>query len=184
MAHRTPPGHHEGLDRLPAGCDQGRLEDKNIHSYTLWHCFATHLLEEAPTCARSRSCLGIAISETPPSITGYAVTSHSAQGLTAERVLVHADAAVHPDLLNSRFGYVSISRGSHDATIFTNDAAKLGQQLGSEITKSSALEIGQASAIGIGQGLGIECAGMKPFFLATASKSGFARKTRAFWALR
>jgi len=87
---------------------------------------------------------------------GYAVTSHSAQGLTAERVLVHADTGVHPDLLNSRFGYVSISRGSHDATIFTNDAAKLGQQLGSEITKSSALEIGQASAIGIGQGLGIE----------------------------
>jgi len=38
---------------------------------------------------------------------GYAVTSHSAQGLTAERVLVHADTSVHPDLLNSRFGYVS-----------------------------------------------------------------------------
>jgi hypothetical protein len=35
---------------------------------------------------------------------GYAVTSHSAQGLTAERVLINADTAVHPDLLNSRFG--------------------------------------------------------------------------------
>ena len=34
---------------------------------------------------------------------GYAVTSHSSQGLTAERVLVHADTSVHPDLLNSRF---------------------------------------------------------------------------------
>ena len=33
---------------------------------------------------------------------GYAVTSHSAQGLTAERVLVHANTCVHPDLLNSR----------------------------------------------------------------------------------
>jgi conjugative relaxase-like TrwC/TraI family protein len=87
---------------------------------------------------------------------GYAVTSHSAQGLTAERVLVHADTGVHPDLLNSRFGYVSISRGSQEAMIFTNDAAKLGQQLGSEITKSSALEIGQAPTIGIGHGLGIE----------------------------
>jgi ATP-dependent exoDNAse (exonuclease V) alpha subunit len=41
---------------------------------------------------------------------GYAVTSHSSQGLTAERVLVHADTSVHPDLLNSRFAYVSISR--------------------------------------------------------------------------
>ena len=37
---------------------------------------------------------------------GYAVTSHSAQGLTAERVLVNADTGVHPDPLNSRFlGY-------------------------------------------------------------------------------
>ena len=41
---------------------------------------------------------------------GYAVTSHSSQGLTAERVLVHGDTSVHPDLLNSRFAYVSISR--------------------------------------------------------------------------
>jgi conjugative relaxase-like TrwC/TraI family protein len=88
---------------------------------------------------------------------GYAVTSHSAQGLTAERVLVHADTAVHPDLLNSRFGYVSVSRASHEATMFTDDAAKLGQQLGSEVTKSSALDIGQTPSIGIGigQGLGI-----------------------------
>jgi conjugative relaxase-like TrwC/TraI family protein len=38
---------------------------------------------------------------------GYAVTSHSSQGLTAERVLINADTGVHPDLLNSRFGYVS-----------------------------------------------------------------------------
>ena len=37
---------------------------------------------------------------------GYAVTSHSSQGLTAERVLVHADTSVHPDLINSRFCYV------------------------------------------------------------------------------
>ena len=50
---------------------------------------------------------------------GYAVTSHSSQGLTAERVLVNADTGVHPDLLNSRFGYVSISRASHEATLFT-----------------------------------------------------------------
>ena len=38
---------------------------------------------------------------------GYAVTSHSAQGLTAERVLIHADSNIHADLLNARFGYVS-----------------------------------------------------------------------------
>lgn len=74
---------------------------------------------------------------------GYALTSHSAQGLTAERVLIHADTGVHPELLNSRFGYVSISRASHEALIFTNDSAKLGQHLASESTKTSALEITQ-----------------------------------------
>jgi len=84
---------------------------------------------------------------------GYAVTSHSAQGLTAERVLVHADTGVHPDLLNSRFGYVSISRASHQATLFTDDLAKLGPQLGAQISKTSALEINQASSIA--QGIGI-----------------------------
>jgi len=45
-----------------------------------------------------------------------------------------------PDLLNSRFGYVSVSRASHEATVFTNDAKKLGQRLGIESPKTSALE--------------------------------------------
>jgi conjugative relaxase-like TrwC/TraI family protein len=85
---------------------------------------------------------------------GYAVTSHSSQGLTAERVLVHADTSVHPDLLNSRFGYVSISRASHSATLFTDDMAKLGPQLGTDVSKTSALEVSPtASTI---QGIGIE----------------------------
>ena len=86
---------------------------------------------------------------------GYAVTSHSSQGLTAQRVLVHADTRVHPDLLNSRFGYVSISRASHEATLFTDDMAKLGPQLGADVSKTSALEINQASSIAHGIGLGI-----------------------------
>jgi conjugative relaxase-like TrwC/TraI family protein len=85
---------------------------------------------------------------------GYAVTSHSSQGLTAERVLVHADTRVHPDLLNSRFAYVSISRASHEATLFTDDMAKLAPQLGADVSKTSALEINQASSIALGIGLG------------------------------
>jgi len=72
---------------------------------------------------------------------GYAVTSHSAQGLTAERVLIHADTAVHPDLLNARFGYVAVSRGSHEAEVFTDDVNRLAQQLGNDVNKTSALEI-------------------------------------------
>ena len=86
---------------------------------------------------------------------GYAVTSHSAQGLTAERVLVHADTSVHPDLLNSRFGYVSISRASHEATLFTNDISKLAPQLSADVSKTSAIEINQAPSIDQGMGMGL-----------------------------
>jgi conjugative relaxase-like TrwC/TraI family protein len=83
---------------------------------------------------------------------GYAVTSHSSQGLTTERVLVNADTGVHPDLLNSRFGYVSISRASHEATLFTDDMAKLAPQLAADVSKTSALEIQPAPSIFLGIG--------------------------------
>ena len=89
---------------------------------------------------------------------GYAVTSHSSQGLTAERVLVHGDTSVHPDLLNCRFAYVSISRASLDAKIYTNDAADLGQRLSGEVSKSSAIEFSHSTAnamtdLSLGQGI-------------------------------
>jgi ATP-dependent exoDNAse (exonuclease V) alpha subunit len=77
---------------------------------------------------------------------GYAVTSHSSQGLTAERILVHGDTNVHPDLLNSRFAYVSISRASLDAKVYTNDTAELGQRLSGEVSKSSAIEFSHSTA--------------------------------------
>ena len=86
---------------------------------------------------------------------GYAVTSHSSQGLTAERVLVNADTGVHPDLVNSRFGYVSVSRASHDATVFTDNFAKLAPQLRADISKTSALKIAPTASVGQGIGLGI-----------------------------
>jgi ATP-dependent exoDNAse (exonuclease V) alpha subunit len=85
---------------------------------------------------------------------GYAVTSHSAQGLTAERVLIHADTAVHPDLLNSRFGYVSVSRASHEAIVLTDDFTKLSPQLTADVSKTSALQMSQAPSIA--QGVGID----------------------------
>jgi ATP-dependent exoDNAse (exonuclease V) alpha subunit len=71
---------------------------------------------------------------------GYAVTSYSAQGLTADRVLINADMAVHPDLLSSRFAYVSVSRARLDAEIYTNRIEDLGPRLGADIGKSSAVE--------------------------------------------
>jgi ATP-dependent exoDNAse (exonuclease V) alpha subunit len=72
---------------------------------------------------------------------GYAVTSHSSQGLTTGRVLVNMDTTTHAELINSRFAYVSISRASQDARIYTNDAAHLGERLATNVSKSSAVEI-------------------------------------------
>ena len=72
---------------------------------------------------------------------GYAVTSHSSQGLTADRVLVNIDTNTHPELINSRFAYVSVSRASLDAQIFTNNSSLLSASLGHAVSKTSALEI-------------------------------------------
>jgi hypothetical protein len=76
---------------------------------------------------------------------GYAVTSHSSQGQTAERVLIHADTELGAkDLLNHRMAYVSVSRGQWDAQIFTNDRDKLVQALSHDVSHKSALQPEQA----------------------------------------
>ena len=78
---------------------------------------------------------------------GYAVTSHSSQGQTAERVLIHVDTELAAkDLLNSRMAYVSVSRGQWDAQIFTNDREKLPQALGHDVSHQSALKPELSSA--------------------------------------
>jgi ATP-dependent exoDNAse (exonuclease V) alpha subunit len=70
---------------------------------------------------------------------GYAVTSYSSQGQTAERVLVHVDTELAAkDLLNSRMAYVSISRGQWDAQIFTDNIEKLSQVLSHDVSHESA----------------------------------------------
>ena len=69
----------------------------------------------------------------------YAITSHSSQGQTAERVLINVDTELGArDLLNNRMAYVSVSRGAHDAQIFTNDREKLPAALGHEVSHESA----------------------------------------------
>jgi len=85
---------------------------------------------------------------------GYAVTSHSSQGLTSERALVNMDTNVHPELINTRFAYVSVSRASQDAQIFTNNLAQLGPQLSADISKTSALKVAQSTAVVQGIGMG------------------------------
>ncbi len=78
---------------------------------------------------------------------GYAVTSHSSQGQTADRVLIHVDTELAAkDLLNSRMAYVSVSRGQWDAQIFTNDRRKLPQALGHDASHQCAHKPEQAIA--------------------------------------
>jgi len=70
---------------------------------------------------------------------GYAVTSHSSQGQTAHRVLIHVDTELGAkDLLNNRMAYVAVSRGAYDAQLFTNDREKLGVTLGHDVSHQSA----------------------------------------------
>lgn len=86
---------------------------------------------------------------------GYAVTSHSSQGLTSDRVLVNMDTEVHPDLISNRFAYVSVSRASYDAQIFTNDADTLAENLSRDVNKTSAIAFGKAQPNSPGQGFAL-----------------------------
>jgi hypothetical protein len=73
---------------------------------------------------------------------GYAVTSHSSQGQTADRVLLHLDterASEH--LVNRRLAYVALSRGRYDAQIYTNDKGRLGEALDRESSHQLAIEL-------------------------------------------
>jgi conjugative relaxase-like TrwC/TraI family protein len=70
---------------------------------------------------------------------GYAMTSHSSQGQTANRVLIQVDTELAAkDLLNTRMAYVSVSRGAFDAQLFTNDRDKLPTALGHDVSKQVA----------------------------------------------
>jgi ATP-dependent exoDNAse (exonuclease V) alpha subunit len=72
---------------------------------------------------------------------GYAVTSHSSQGQTADRVLVHVETArASEKLVNQRLAYVAVSRGQHDARIYTDDKVGLARALGRDVSHQSALE--------------------------------------------
>jgi conjugative relaxase-like TrwC/TraI family protein len=98
---------------------------------------------------------------------GYAVTSHSSQGQTAERVLIQVDTELGAkDLLNHRMAYVSVSRGQWDAQIFTNDREELSQALSHDVSKQSAYKSAQgidpvrhkiapSSTLRVEQGIGL-----------------------------
>ena len=71
---------------------------------------------------------------------GYAVTSHSSQGLTADRVLINVEVSAHRDLINQRFAYVAVSRAAYDVRLYTDDSARLEKDLGRDVSKSAAIE--------------------------------------------
>jgi ATP-dependent exoDNAse (exonuclease V) alpha subunit len=96
----------------------------------------------------------------------YAVTSHTNQGQTADRVLIHVDTELGAkDLLNSRMAYVATSRDANDAQIFTNDVAALGHELSRDVSRAPAIQqapvsqsIDQQSShtLELGQGFGMD----------------------------
>jgi conjugative relaxase-like TrwC/TraI family protein len=71
---------------------------------------------------------------------GYAVTSHSSQGTTVDRVLINADTSESRVLLNDRMGYVAVSRAREDAIIYTNSIEELRDALDRRVDKEMALE--------------------------------------------
>ncbi len=71
---------------------------------------------------------------------GYAVTSHSSQGQTIDRVLINADTRESDKLLNQRMSYVASSRARLDARIYTDSAERLSAALARQVDKSTALE--------------------------------------------
>src|SRR5438477_677078 len=77
---------------------------------------------------------------------GYAVTSHSSQGQTADRVLVHVDTdKAREKLVNRRLAYVAVSRGRYDAQVYTSDKGQLAEQLGRDVSHRSAMEASRES---------------------------------------
>jgi conjugative relaxase-like TrwC/TraI family protein len=85
--------------------------------------------------------LAFNVKENPHLDYGYAVTSHSSQGQTADRVLVHLDTERGGEkLINRRLAYVAVSRGRYDVHLYTTDKDHLAEQLSRDISHRSAIE--------------------------------------------
>jgi ATP-dependent exoDNAse (exonuclease V) alpha subunit len=71
----------------------------------------------------------------------YAMTSHSAQGLTVDRVLIQIDATDSRTraLADRALAYVALSRARYEAEIFTDDGKQLEKTLGRQAEHPTAL---------------------------------------------
>jgi hypothetical protein len=55
-------------------------------------------------------------------------------------VLIHVDTEKGEQMVNSRFAYVSVSRGQYDAQIYTNDRSELASDLIRDVSQRTATE--------------------------------------------
>ena len=71
----------------------------------------------------------------------YAMTSHSSQGATVDRVLIHVDTSDSHSrgLIDETLAYVATSRPRYDAQIFTDNEQQLGQALSRRHENATAL---------------------------------------------
>jgi len=82
---------------------------------------------------------------------GYAVTSHSSQGLTVDRVLINADTRESFHLLNDRMAYVAVSRAREEALIYTDSTQNLRESLNRATNKEMALEATKSNSCDLQQ---------------------------------
>lgn len=75
----------------------------------------------------------------------YALTSHSAQGLTVDSVMIHhnTEQGAH----SQREAYVDVTRARDDVTIYTQDLDKASRQSGQAMDKSAAHDLIQTPEI-------------------------------------
>lgn len=87
----------------------------------------------------------------------YVQTAHSAQGQTAERVLIHADSR-STNLVDQKMLYVALSRAKAEAIVVTDDKDRLVRAIyeraGEKQTAMAAStpEAGKSKAMGAGLG--------------------------------
>lgn len=81
------------------------------------------------------------LAEMPHIDYAYAMTSHSAQGLTVDRVLIQIDATDSRTraLADKALAYVSLSRARYEAEIFTDDKHQLEKALNRQAERPTAL---------------------------------------------
>lgn len=72
---------------------------------------------------------------------GYVATSHASQGKTVDRILIGQSSESFGRASTLEQFYVSLSRGKHDVSIYTDNKDELKQQLSKSNTRMSATEL-------------------------------------------